>query len=90
MKRLPGESCGRDSHSSNGDGELSLGSRSRNSNSGEKSIPKARRHAEVESCGVGPVSKLPKQAKTTGAGMNLDKMMADARSRDFHPVTLPA
>jgi len=25
----------------------------------------------------------------TAAGMDLDKMMADARSRDFHPVTLP-
>jgi Zn-dependent M28 family amino/carboxypeptidase len=24
------------------------------------------------------------------AGLNLDKMMADARSRDFHPVALPA
>ena len=59
----------------------------RNSNSGEKSYlkldgtPKLKVAAWVQ-------FEVAKQM-TTGAGMNLDKMMADARSRDFHPVTLP-
>ena len=59
----------------------------RNSNSGEKSYlkldgsPKLKVAAWVQ-------FEVAKQL-TAGAGMDLDKMMADARSRDFHPVTLP-
>jgi Zn-dependent M28 family amino/carboxypeptidase len=58
----------------------------RNSNSGEKSYlrldgaPKLKVASWVR-------FDVAKQMATT-AGMNLDKMMADARSRDFHPVTL--
>jgi Zn-dependent M28 family amino/carboxypeptidase len=58
----------------------------RNSNSGEKSFlrldgaPKLKVASWVR-------FDVAKQLATT-AGMNLDKMMADARSRDFHPVTL--
>jgi len=59
----------------------------RNSNSGEKSYlkldgtPKLKVAAWVQ-------LDVAKQL-AAGAGMNIDKMMADARSRDFHPVTLP-
>ena len=59
----------------------------RNSNSGEKSYlkldgtPKLKVSAWVQ-------LDVAKQMAAT-AGMNIDKMMADARSRDFHPVTLP-
>lgn len=59
----------------------------RNSNSGEKSFlrlddpPKLKVAAWVQ-------TGIAKQM-AAGAGMDLDKMMADARSRDFHPVTLP-
>ena len=58
----------------------------RNSNSGEKSYlkldgaPKLKVAAWVQ-------FDVAKQMAAT-AGMNIDKMMADARSRDFHPVTL--
>jgi Zn-dependent M28 family amino/carboxypeptidase len=59
----------------------------RNSNSGEKSYlrldgtPKLRVASWVR-------VEIAKQM-ADAAGMDLDKMMADARSRDFHPVTLP-
>ncbi|MGA8493363.1 MAG: M28 family peptidase [Terriglobales bacterium] len=59
----------------------------RNSNSGEKAYlkldgsPKLKVAAWVQ-------FEVAKQM-TASAGMDLDKMMADARSRDFHPVTLP-
>ena len=58
----------------------------RNSNSGEKSYlkldgtPKLKVASWVQ-------YEVAKQMGAS-AGMNLDKMMADARSRDFHPVTL--
>ena len=60
----------------------------RNSNSGEKSYlkldgtPKLKVAAWVQ-------LDVAKQLAAS-SGMNIDKMMADARSRDFHPVTLPA
>src|SRR5580700_9294988 len=59
----------------------------RNSNSGEKSYlkldgtPKLKVAAWVQ-------FEVAKQL-TAGAGMDLDRMIADARSRDFHPATLP-
>jgi len=59
----------------------------RNSNSGEKSFlkldgtPKLKVASWVQ-------FEVAKQMAAT-AGMDLDKMMADARSRDFHPVALP-
>jgi Zn-dependent M28 family amino/carboxypeptidase len=59
----------------------------RNSNSGEKSYlrldgtPKLKVAAWVQ-------TSVAKQMAES-AGMNLEKMMADARSRDFNPVTLP-
>src|SRR5580698_8459454 len=59
----------------------------RNSNSGEKSYlkldgtPKLKVAAWVQ-------FEVAKQL-TAGAGVDLDKMLTDARSRDFHPETLP-
>lgn len=59
----------------------------RNSNSGEKSYlkldgtPKLKVAAWVQ-------LEVAKQMAAT-AGMDLDKMMTDARSREFHPVALP-
>ena len=59
----------------------------RNSNSGEKSYlrlddtPKLKVAAWVQ-------TGVAKQM-AAAAGMDIDKMMADARSRDFHPATLP-
>jgi Zn-dependent M28 family amino/carboxypeptidase len=59
----------------------------RNSNSGEKSYlkldgtPKLKVAAWVQ-------AEVAKQM-AAASGMDLDRMMADARSRDFHPVTLP-
>jgi Zn-dependent M28 family amino/carboxypeptidase len=59
----------------------------RNSNSGEKSFlkldgaPKLKVAAWVQ-------LEVAKQM-VAGSGMNIEKMMSDARSRDFHPVTLP-
>jgi Zn-dependent M28 family amino/carboxypeptidase len=59
----------------------------RNSNSGEKS------YLKVE----GPVLKVAAwvqlevaQKLAAGSGMDLEKMMADARTREFHPVNLGA
>jgi Zn-dependent M28 family amino/carboxypeptidase len=59
----------------------------RNSNSGEKSYLKLE----------GPALKVASWVQlnvakklVAGSGMDLEKMMADARSRDFHPVNLGA
>jgi Zn-dependent M28 family amino/carboxypeptidase len=59
----------------------------RNSNSGEKSFLKLE----------GPALKVASwihldvaEKLAASSGMNLDKMMADARSRDFHPLSLGA
>lgn len=59
----------------------------RNSNSGEKS------YLKVE----GPALKVASWVQldvarklVSESGMNLEKLMTDARSRDFHPVDLPA
>jgi Zn-dependent M28 family amino/carboxypeptidase len=59
----------------------------RNSNSGEKSYLKLE----------GPVLKVASWVQldvakklATASGMDLDKMMADARTREFHPVSLGA
>jgi Zn-dependent M28 family amino/carboxypeptidase len=60
----------------------------RNSNSGEKSYlqldgtPKLKVASWIQ-------LEIARQL-ASAAGMDLDKMMADARSRDFHPVPLPA
>jgi Zn-dependent M28 family amino/carboxypeptidase len=59
----------------------------RNSNSGEKSYLKL----EGPALKVASWVQLDVAKKlAAGSGMDLDKMMADARSRDFHPVNLGA
>jgi len=59
----------------------------RNSNSGEKSYLKL----EGPALKVASWVQLDVAKKlATASGMDLDKMMADARSRDFHPVSLGA
>jgi Zn-dependent M28 family amino/carboxypeptidase len=58
----------------------------RNSNSGEKSYLRLDGTSKLKVASWVRFD-VAKQMATT-AGMNLDKMMADARSRDFHPVTL--
>ena len=58
----------------------------RNSNSGEKSYLRLDGTSKLKIASWVSFD-VAKQLATT-AGMNLDKMMADARSRDFHPVTL--
>ncbi|HXM65845.1 MAG TPA: M28 family peptidase [Candidatus Acidoferrum sp.] len=59
----------------------------RNSNSGEKSYLKLESPAlKVASWVQFDVAKK----LAAGSGMDLEKMMADARSRDFHPVNLGA
>ncbi len=59
----------------------------RNSNSGEKSYLKL----EGPALKVASWVQLDVAKKLAAAsGMDLDKMMADARSRDFHPVSLGA
>jgi hypothetical protein len=58
----------------------------RNSNSGEKSYLKLDGTPKLKVASWVRL-EVAKQIATS-AGMNLDKMMADARSRDFHPVTL--
>jgi len=58
----------------------------RNSNSGEKSYLKLDGTPKLKVASWVHLD-VAKQIAAT-AGMNLDKMMADARSRDFHPVTL--
>src|SRR5438132_9774332 len=59
----------------------------RNSNSGEKSYLKVEGAPKLNVSSwiqLGVAQKL-----VASAGMDLDKMMADAQSRDFKPVTLP-
>src|SRR5580693_8697661 len=58
----------------------------RNSNSGEKSYLRLDGTSKLKVASWVRFD-VAKQMATT-ADMNLDKMMADARSRDFHPVTL--
>ena len=59
----------------------------RNSNSGEKSYLKL----EGQALKVASWVQLDVANKlVAGSGIDLDKMMADARSRDFHPVDLGA
>ncbi|MFZ0420890.1 MAG: M28 family peptidase [Candidatus Sulfotelmatobacter sp.] len=59
----------------------------RNSNSGEKSYLKL----EGPALKVASWVQLDVAKKlAAGSGMDLDKMMADARTRDFHPVSLGA
>jgi len=58
----------------------------RNSNSGEKSYLRLDGTSKLKVASWVRFD-VAKQMATT-AGMNLDKMMVDARSRDFHPVTL--
>jgi Zn-dependent M28 family amino/carboxypeptidase len=59
----------------------------RNSNSGEKSYP----NLEGPALKIASWVQLDVAKKlAAGSAMDLDKMMADARSRDFHPVNLGA
>ena len=59
----------------------------RNSNSGEKSYLKLDGSPKLEVASWIHLDVAKELAAT--AGMDLDKMMTDARSRDFHPVALP-
>jgi Zn-dependent M28 family amino/carboxypeptidase len=59
----------------------------RNSNSGEKSYLKLDGTPKLKVASWIQL-EVAKQIAAT-AGMGIDKMMADARSSDFHPVTLP-
>ncbi len=59
----------------------------RNSNSGEKSYLKLDGSPKLKVASWIRFD-VAKQLGTA-AGMDVDKMMADARSRDFHPTTLP-
>lgn len=59
----------------------------RNSFSGEKSFLKFDGTPELKVASWIHLDTAKELATT--AGMNLDKMMADARSKDFHPVALP-
>ena len=59
----------------------------RNSNSGEKSFLKLDAAPRLKVAAWIHLDAANKLASI--AGMDLDKMMADARSRDFRPVTLP-
>jgi Zn-dependent M28 family amino/carboxypeptidase len=59
----------------------------RNSNSGEKSYLKADDAPRLKVASWIQLEIARQLA--AGAGMDIDKMMADARSRDFHPVALP-
>jgi len=58
----------------------------RSSNSGEKSFLKLDGTPKLKAASWVQLDVAKQLADT--AGLNLDKMMADARSRDFHPVTL--
>jgi Zn-dependent M28 family amino/carboxypeptidase len=60
----------------------------RNSNSGEKSFLKLDGTPKLKVASWIQLDVAKQLA--SGAGMDLDKMMADAQSRDFHPVALPA
>ena len=59
----------------------------RNSNSGEKSYLKLDGTPKLKVASWVQLDVAKQLAASSG--MNIDKMMADARSRDFHPVTLP-
>jgi len=59
----------------------------RNSNSGEKSFLKAE-GPQLKAAGWIQLDVAKQLAQKSG--MDLDKMMEDAESRNFHPVTLPA
>jgi Zn-dependent M28 family amino/carboxypeptidase len=59
----------------------------RNSNSGEKSYLKLDGAPKLKVASWVQLEVAKQMAATSS--MDLDKMMADARSRDFHPVTLP-
>jgi Zn-dependent M28 family amino/carboxypeptidase len=59
----------------------------RNSNSGEKSYLKLDGAPKLKVASWVQLDVAKQMAAT--AGLDLDKMVADARSRDFHPVTLP-
>jgi Zn-dependent M28 family amino/carboxypeptidase len=59
----------------------------RNSNSGEKSFLKLDATPKLKVAAWVQVEVAKHMA--AGAGMDLDRMIADARSRDFRPVTLP-
>jgi Zn-dependent M28 family amino/carboxypeptidase len=58
----------------------------RNSNSGEKSYLRLDGTSKLKVASWVRFDVAKQMADT--AGMNLDKMISDARSRDFHPVTL--
>jgi Zn-dependent M28 family amino/carboxypeptidase len=60
----------------------------RSSNSGEKSFLKLDGTPKLKVASWIQLDVAKQLASS--AGMDLDKMMADARSRDFHPVALPA
>ncbi len=59
----------------------------RNSNSGEKSFLKLDGTPKLKVASWVQLEVAKQMAAT--AGTDIDKMMADARSRDFHPVALP-
>ncbi len=59
----------------------------RNSNSGEKSFLKLDGAPKLKVASW--IRFDPAKQMAAAAGMDLDQMMVDARSRDFHPVTLP-
>ena len=59
----------------------------RNSNSGEKSYLKLDGTPKLKVAAWVQLDVAKQMAASSG--MNIDKMMADARSRDFHPVTRP-
>ena len=59
----------------------------RNSNSGEKSYLKLDGTPKLKVASWVQLEVAKQMAATSG--MDLDKMMTDARSRGFHPVTLP-
>jgi Zn-dependent M28 family amino/carboxypeptidase len=59
----------------------------RNSNSGEKSYLRLDGTSKLKVASWIRVDVAKQMADS--AGMDLDKMMADAHSRDFHPVTVP-
>ena len=59
----------------------------RNSWSGEKSYLRADGSAQLKVASWIPIEVATKLAQS--AGMDVEKMMTDARSREFHPVPLP-
>jgi len=59
----------------------------RNSNSGEKSFLKLDGAPKLKVASW--IRFEPAKQMAAAAGMDLDRMMVDARSRDFHPMALP-